>query len=749
MKKVLTGLAAILITGVVLAIIAPFVIDLNKHKDTILAGLEPYIASEVDFQRLELTLWRGLGAELHGFRIADSPVFSEEDFLRLDSLLVRVQLLPLLKKQIKVAEIIVNEPVVRLVRTPDGRFNAAAVFAFGKKMPPEEAPPPDKSREKSAGEQGPGRLSALLVNKIQIRQGKMFYRDETLFPGAGPLTIDSCDLTLQDVSLVQPIAVTLAADLMATGRQNLHLEGTLGPAGEALRMKEMPFDCKLTLQKLALDRLESRLPEGTHMKGPVELKVTSAGRPQKFQFAVNADMKALEIQYKNLLRKPVQTPLSLTCRGVKEGPQITWKALELVLHNLSLSAPEPWLMNLEKLQFDGAAEIRVASLSGWDALVPGLSGCDLEGSLMLRGDFGGTPQDASVDMQLTSDRIHFHCPVSENRPSSAPPRKGRVDGVRLDAGGSRQAGQITGRCRINVEQGEVCSVPFQQLFVRLDYIPDRLDIVDLDMEVFQGTLQGTGQYHITQGEWTFQPVVKKIPVSRPLHIFTDYGDDFSGTFSGTFQARGSTRTAGESSPAVKGSFSLVDGALKNLNLVERVLDELLGIKGLARYLAEKKRKIKRHDTTRFDALQGEVAVKGTTLHVNALQLQNIRTTRATDARAEFTGNCFLQKKTLDLKGRIFLSPAHSQELVEKASALEALLDSEKRMILPVTVQGPLHQPVPVLDQEYILRKLAQQYRQKAVDKGMEKLREKVDLPEEAEQLLEKSAEKIFEELFGK
>ena len=43
MKKIVIGLAIVLILCLVLAALAPFLIDLNKHKGTILAKLKPHL----------------------------------------------------------------------------------------------------------------------------------------------------------------------------------------------------------------------------------------------------------------------------------------------------------------------------------------------------------------------------------------------------------------------------------------------------------------------------------------------------------------------------------------------------------------------------------------------------------------------------------------------------------------------------------------------------------------------------------
>jgi len=876
MKKVLIGLAVVLISCVALAAVAPFVIDLNKYKGTILSKLDPYIAQEVDFQNIELTILRGLGAEIGGLRISDSPSFSKGDFLTLDNLRVRVQLLPLIRKRVQVKKVILNEPVVCLARDKAGRFNFEDLFVPGEEAPAENAPEPrDKPQAHEAEGKGPGILAALLVDEFKIRQGKISYRDEMLSPGRDPVTIDALDLEVQDVSLQRPISVSLAADLMAAGRQNVRFQGTVGPVGDARDIKKTPFDFKLMLQELILDGLEKRLPdglavkpvsgkidmafaasgslagkvasageinlrdlilqqtmpggnsersgrftcglshqitvdypgeqvlveagslsindnrvifdgtvkrfsgqpswdmrltaekfqpvavmelfpmyaakmpEGLKIKGPLDLKAESAGTRNEFAFSVNTDLKGMDVQYKNMFKKPVLTPLSFACRGVMDGPWLTMKSFELVFNNMVMTAPEEISINTEKPQFDVVSETRVASLAGWDTLVPMLSPYHLQGGLLLNGSFRGAPRDVLFDARLTSGRVDFHLPVSGDGKEPALPSPGVVEGIGIDIGGSGKAGQINGKCRASAEKGEVSSVPFQKFSTNLSYEPDQLNVVDFAIQAFQGVLNGAGQYKIRSGEWSFLPVFKNIAVERALDIFTEYGDDFSGLLSGSFQAKGNAAAEDKLPEFVKGDFTLDQGELKNFNLTDSIMEELFGLKGLTRSLAQKESKIERHGTTRFDSLRGKLEMKDDNLHFESLELLNIRTTKATDSLAIFKGDCSLETMTLDFKGRVILSAKDSEDLVEKSEALEALLNQEKRMVLPVTVKGPVNKPIPALDREYVLNALKEHYKSEAVDKGMEKLREKINLPEGTEKILEESAGKILDGLFGK
>ncbi len=83
MKKIGIVLAILLILVLLAAVLAPFMIDLDRYKGTILSKIKPYVPREVDFEHIELTVLSGFGAELRGLKVADNPAFSARDFLQL------------------------------------------------------------------------------------------------------------------------------------------------------------------------------------------------------------------------------------------------------------------------------------------------------------------------------------------------------------------------------------------------------------------------------------------------------------------------------------------------------------------------------------------------------------------------------------------------------------------------------------------------------------------------------------------
>jgi len=494
------------------------------------------------------------------------------------------------------------------------------------------------------------------------------------------------------------------------------------------------------------------IPEDIQVKGPVHISLSSSGSKESLHLDMDVDMNALEIKYKDLVQKSSAMPLSVALKGDRKAEHIILKELQLILHHLRMTAPGEILIKDNKPHFDFHIQTDPVSLQGWEALVPKLSPFHLNGGLSLKSSLNGTPQDASFDLQVSSDRVGFKLPPPKDKKPAAAPREGLVEAVSIQAQGLKRADEIQGSGKVEIKKGAVMKAPFQNLLLDLQFSRDQLNIAGLALEAFQGTIQGSGTFKPKKGDWAFAPVFKGIRVGQALDSFSEYKDSFSGDLSGQFQAQGTKGPDALAAMNAKGTFSLSHGELKNFNLAGSILDKLFGLKGIAQFLGGQQAKIAKQETTQFDSLEGALRMTGKTFHLETLQLNNIRTSKATDSIATLEGTCSLETKQLDLKGKLILSKRHSQELARKAQVLEALFDPKKRIVLPVTIKGPIKKPIPFLDEEYVLEALAKHYTQKAVDKavdkGVKKLKEKLKLPKEAEEL-EKPVKRLLDGLFGK
>jgi hypothetical protein len=870
-KRIGIVLGVVLILAFLVAVLAPFFIDLNRYKDTILSQLEPYVPRDVDLQRIELTVLSGLGAELHGLRVGDNPAFSTGDFLKLESLQVRVRVLPLFKRQIKVKRIILKKPVVRLARDAAGEFSFNDLRTSGEKSAADEEDEPteDMSVHDGVGGGG-GMLAGLLVNELVIQQGTIVYQDEMLWPGAKPLVIDDLDVDMRDLSFDRPISIRLAANWMGGSAQNVLFTGELGPVGEEVRPDTVPLSIRTSLREIPIEgflsRLSSELPLGVEsgtvsldweadgsladriaskakvdfqglrfepsdpapgepepsaldcsiteelvlefaaeklllksldvsvngeqlqMKGTVEsfrtdprwdveiwsegfrpeplmailpmaanampteldfegpftIRAKTVGTQEEFQVDLHLDMEGMEILYPERFQKPSGTKFSIGCKADKKGERITLDDLGLRLHTLSLNVSGE-LALLETPHFGFLLQTSPTALEGWDALCPLLSSYQPKGSFLLRSSLRGTPDDASVKLQVSSDKVTFQLPPPEGAKGDGADRAGLLESCNLEVQAKRKAEKLHGLAQAEIKKGQVLNVPFERLLSSVRFSPDGLEIEGLEMKAFQGHVQGTGRYDLARGTWSFKPRVKDVAMGEVLNRLTEYKNLFSGTFRGQFEANGSSQDGAEAVVNAEGSFRISEGELKNFDMTGGVLDSLFGLEGVNRKLSSSEGEVREHKTTRFDWLEGAFELRQRILFLNSLRLRNISTSKATDSDAHLEGKVILGEQSVDMKGKVILSKRHSDELVGQTEILKALYNPEKRIVLPFRVKGDAKKMVTFLDTKYVTGAISKYYARQ----GVEKLREQLGLPEKSEDGEAGPAQRLLRELFQK
>ncbi len=847
MKKIIAGIIVVVVICLVLVMLAPFFVNLDRYKGTILAQIKPYLDRDVDFAHIELTILSGLGAELEGLRVADNPRFSSADFVSLDSLQVQVEFFPLLKKEIKVKKIVLKRPVISVARNTAGEFSFDDILASLKKKGNTSGTPSTRHIESSvawaagdASDTGASKSAAppLSVRELQIVDGRVLYRDDMLLPGAGNLVVDALDLIMEDVSFDRPVSVDLSADLFESGAENFSIKGTLGPLGAPVDMQNMQISVDLGVKSFPLARISALLPaavqsgavtadikgkgslgdiltadtvisvrdlvfqekaekkapvpsgkidaglkanlslawvkqhlsvkpavitvnensinlsgtvdgflagpkwnitgtaeklmpktliallapyigampEALVLDGPVSLRFASSGSVSDFAVDAGINADAMNLAYGDAFKKPPGTVLSLDIAGIKKGRDLSFEKIDCRLHNLVAHATGKVRTGKPGPSVDVTLETGGTELDGWGSLVPAMEAYALNGAIALNASAKGTPDNLSLNVRAESGRIGFQLPPAKD--TKNPPNTCLIEGVKLNVDGTRKK-DLLGRGTLVIGKGTVASVPFAAAKSDFSYRPGRVTIDSLSMKAFEGSVQGTGFYDILEKVWAFDPSIQRVDVGTVLDTLTEHKDTFAGTLSGKFHAEGGA--ARQPKLGARGSVLLAKGEWKNFNLVESVLDSLFGLEGVGRFLSYQGGEVARHESTRFDSLDGTFDMKDNIIRVESLNLRNIQTSKATDSVALLKGTVDRAAKTLDLKGTVILSKRHSLQLVEKADILRALLNNQGNMVLPITLKGSIKKPIPFLDTEYVLNALSSYYMQKGAQKLLEKL----------------------------
>ncbi len=249
-RKVLIGVAAVILVLLVIAIVAPFVIDLNKYKGPILAKLRPALNRNVDFESINLTVLTGIGAEINGLTIPENPRFGQGNFVSVEHAKARLQLLPLLSGNIRIAKIVFKSPVVHVRRNAQGVFNFADMA--GKKE--------EKPKTKL-----PAILASFGISELAVRDGTVTFEDRKAGPPDKPptpmknISVSMLDATIRNISLTDAVGISARGDLFGGPGRNFSVSGEVGPVGTDLEFKKMPVNLAIKIDSLPMRGLTEGL----------------------------------------------------------------------------------------------------------------------------------------------------------------------------------------------------------------------------------------------------------------------------------------------------------------------------------------------------------------------------------------------------------------------------------------------------------------------------------------------------------
>ncbi|MCP1727929.1 AsmA protein [Natronospira proteinivora] len=205
MKRLLIALASILRALVLLLVLAvviiTMVIDPNDYREDVEAAVYDATGRNMQIQdELSLSFFPWLGVETGRVTLGNAEGF-EDDFFSLDSADMRLRLIPLLRRQLEVAEIQVDGLRLNLAVNEDGVSNWDDLVA------PEEAE--DRPEEEVDAELDFSDLERIRIGGLSLSNATLSWRDDVSGLRA---RVDDWSLTLGEIRLGEPLSFQTALD---------------------------------------------------------------------------------------------------------------------------------------------------------------------------------------------------------------------------------------------------------------------------------------------------------------------------------------------------------------------------------------------------------------------------------------------------------------------------------------------------------------------------------------------------------
>ena len=446
MRKIIITLSSVFVFLLITVAIAPFVINLNKYKDRIITLAKPYLNREFDFEDVKLTLISGLGVEINELRIADNPEFGSEDFLSLQSLRIKVALFPLLKKKIQIKKLIMDEPVVCLVRNSKGEFNFSDMVNDAEEDEKPQVKDEKRKEKKSGSEKKPASehnifLAGLMVSQCAVYNGQINFLDNFVHDTPVTMVFDALNIELKNVSLYKPIRVYVSACLPGKAEQNLLIKGMVGPVGENMDIAGLAMDMHVSVQNVFLHKFAPYIPDGlmisplegilsmtANMKGSVHsgLDLESVIQGEKLVMSINDSNEKIQnlnitlkkkikyddrkgdigFQQLDLTLNDNNVSLTGTIENVKTDPQ--WDVTLMAKMNAPGEALALYPVLKEALpqdfQFTGPLNMEITSSGSMDAMQ--ISGhTEMTGTEIIYGEIFKKQKNIPFQISLKANKI--------------------------------------------------------------------------------------------------------------------------------------------------------------------------------------------------------------------------------------------------------------------------------------------------------------------------------------------------------
>ena len=396
---------------VVILAVLPYVISLEGVKERIAVQAETALQRDVEIGQVRLQILTGLGAGLEQLTISNPPGWQRPDFVKVDTLSVKVAFWPLLQRKIEVSRIILSDGEIVIERDDKGRMNYADLVASrpGAEKTP-SASPTDTTPT------GTSRLADLLVSKVSLRDVNVTFIDRMVVPGKSlTTTAQDVEVDITDIALNSPIDFAIAASLLTDGDRNLKLRGRLGPIPASLAFDQTPLDVTLQAQDLVLDALTPYMgPEPALTAGRFGADITIQGK-----LGGTLDLKGSLALAQAVLHNSTGDGKPTPLPEIKLSPEITVNMAQAVLQlarlRLDLAPLQATLQGTVRNfttapQFDldlttntFAAEQVLAQLPILTHALPAKT--DIQGQIQLQASAKGTPARLRSTTQLAAHKL--------------------------------------------------------------------------------------------------------------------------------------------------------------------------------------------------------------------------------------------------------------------------------------------------------------------------------------------------------
>jgi len=750
---------------------------IERNKTYLLDRAEQALGRKISVGEVEATLFSGIGARLKSFAMADDADYPDSgDFVRAKDLQIHLRFWPLLKREVQVKKVVLHDPVIRIIRNSDGKFNFSTI---GKDKEKKEAAVKKEKQERAPKEDS---QSAFLVSMVDISGGDIRYVDKK---DGTDLQLRQIDLQVEDFDFNQPFHVTLAAAIYHD-KQNIKLTSKIGPLRPDGDFNQIPLDGEIDVDPLDMTQLRAALPK---LKNALSKNFDFSGVFRVKNLKFKGTLKDLgtsgkiegsngAMRYGKTFQKATGIPLTLITDAHYTGDKLSIRKGTLKLHTLQLAAAGDVQLG-DSPVVNLSVKSEPASLEGWDKIVPAIASYQLTGTIdvqaTIRGKVGkgaapqvqgvlnlkqasAKPPDFPKPIENLDTRINFtgqraditdlslslgksririaaaiekFSPLTltykmstpeiwpaDYRPSLPEDRKADVIRNLQSEGQFTMAGSnMAYQGKLSSGDGTLYNVAYKGLDTTLTLSDKVANIRSLRVNALSGTVQVVGEYSFKEPVPRFSVASKVQGIDvKELYAALDAKAerDLRGRMNADMKLAGSGKSWEEVKPTLRGQgeAEVLQGALLNFNIADSTLTGITGMPGLTHIINPSLRNKYPETFTAKDTEFKELKA----IFDLADGRINVKDLRMSAAEFVVQGTGWADfTRRVDFRSTLYFSQRLSADLSQSTREIKYLLNNQGQLEMPIALKGKLPNVKPKPDTNYLAQMAQRGFMRKGSD----------------------------------
>ena len=129
MRKIIIALGTLFVLFIILFGLAVLNLNffINSNKDFLVSQIEQSLGRKITVGEINTGFSDGLGIRLKNTSVSDDKSFSNAEFISAADIQINVEIIPLLSKKINITKLILNRPLISIIKNKSGKYNFESI----------------------------------------------------------------------------------------------------------------------------------------------------------------------------------------------------------------------------------------------------------------------------------------------------------------------------------------------------------------------------------------------------------------------------------------------------------------------------------------------------------------------------------------------------------------------------------------------------------------------------------------------